>query len=124
MPIPYAPESPESRHVLVVEADGSALDTRAALLAGSGYAVTTARGLRDLALHAEFAVAILSTSLSGKVLREIAEAIRRRWPRARILIIGDVQLTLDDHLYDDAVHHLQRNDQFLRCLARLSQVPA
>ena len=120
---PSLPRSSAAQSVLVVEADVIALDTRAAFLQGSGYTVTTARSLREIELQPELSVAILSLPFGTKVLQDIAEFIRRRWPRARILVIGDVQLALDDHLYDDAVHHFSREEEFLKALAKLSALP-
>jgi hypothetical protein len=46
-------------------------------------------------------VAVLHHSLALHELRSAAEYIRRRWPDAAILVIGEQAEQLDDPLYDD-----------------------
>ena len=51
------------------------------------------------------ALAILSASLGNRGLRASAEAVRRRWPLAQILIVGGSAFRLEDHLYDEPIDH-------------------
>jgi hypothetical protein len=46
-------------------------------------------------------VAVLHHSFAPHDLRYAAEYIRRRWPDAVILVIGEQAKQLDDPLYDD-----------------------
>jgi hypothetical protein len=46
-------------------------------------------------------VAVLHHSFAPHNLRFAAEYIRRRWPDAVILVIGELSEQLDDPLYDD-----------------------
>ncbi len=110
--------------VLVLEADAIALGKRAALLQETPYTVTTARNLQEVQRQREISIAILSISFGAKSLRDTAEFIRGRWPLARILVVGDVQLALEDNLYDEAVHDLSRKEELLNALARLSEAPS
>ncbi len=123
LPALSVPDCAIAQNILVVEADRSALDIRAAFLEGSGYKVTTAHSLREIESQPELSVAILSLSFGPTVLRDTAESIRRRWPRARILVVGDVQFAIDDHLYDESVHHSSRKEEFLEALAKISEPP-
>ena len=115
---------PVAQTVLVLEADPTVLDRRASFLQESAYTVTTARSLREIGSQPELSIAILSLSFGAAALRDTAAFIRRSWPRARILVVGDVQLALDDNLYDDAIHHLSRKEELLKALTKLSGVPA
>lgn len=51
----------------------------------------------------EVSLAILEVAGSARELRQRAELIRRRWPHAQILLIGDSVDDLDDPLYDARV---------------------
>lgn len=51
----------------------------------------------------QISVAILEVMGSVCELRQKAELIRRRWPQAEILLIGDSVDDLDDPLYDERV---------------------
>jgi hypothetical protein len=46
-------------------------------------------------------VAVFHHSFSPRDLRYAAEYVRRRWPDAVILVIGEQAKQLDDPLYDD-----------------------
>jgi hypothetical protein len=50
-----------------------------------------------------FDIAILHQTLSQREVRDASEYIRRRWPRARILVICAETEFLDDPLYDEWV---------------------
>lgn len=110
--------------VLVVEPDLDLLAKRALLLCISNYSVVTANSYRDIFClrgEAGLRLAVLSETLGEFALRASAEFIRRQWPRARILIFGIAQSSLEDQLYDDAVDHRSQPEELLDALARLSE---
>ena len=49
------------------------------------------------------ALAILSDRLGQRLLGTVAQTIRRQWPRARILILGQAGGILEDYLYDEQI---------------------
>lgn len=49
------------------------------------------------------ALALLSDSLGQSGLRDVAESVRQRWPKAKILVLGRAVPALDDPLYDDEI---------------------
>jgi hypothetical protein len=110
--------------VLLVEPDLDVLSDRTLLLSRSKYTVAPASSYREIfGLRSEigFGLAVLNDSLGGLALRAAAEFVRRQWPSARILILGNAQATLEDYLYDEAVNHRIESTEFLDTLARLSE---
>jgi hypothetical protein len=71
-----------------------------------GFALAVAEGYRDLlgtVLEEGCEVAVLHQTLPEKELIEAAHFIRRRWPRARIVMVRAEEWWIDDALYDDRV---------------------
>jgi hypothetical protein len=110
--------------VLLVEPDLDVLADRMLLLSRSKYIVAPASSYREIfGLRSEigFGLAVLNDSLGGLALRAAAEFVRRQWPSARILILGNAQAVLEDYLYDEAVNHRIQSTDLLETLARLSE---
>lgn len=61
------------------------------------------RQLWMLPRQESFHVAVLHNTLSDGELEETSQLIRRRWPKARILVIRYGEGFLDDALYDEQV---------------------
>jgi hypothetical protein len=104
------------RGILAVEPDSGVLSAKGLLLTKANYCVTPATGLGDLfSLRntAAFALAILSDHLGQRLLGTVAETVRRHWPRARILILGQVPAVLEDYLYDEHIHRSSDPQQVL-----------
>ena len=102
----FAIDNPMQREILLVESSISMLTSQALLLANSNYCVTTASSDQEtftLRHMRAVTVAILSASLGQRILRAVAEAVRRQWPLARILILGRPTSMLEDDLYDDQI---------------------
>jgi hypothetical protein len=96
------------RGILLVEPDITLLNAEASLLTRSNYLVTPAFGQREVsALRRTKAIAlgILSDHLGPKILGSVAQAVRKQWPLARILIVGRAESVLEDHLYDEQTEH-------------------
>jgi len=94
------------RGILAVEPNSAILSEKALLLTKANYCVTPATGLCDLfrLRNTEaFALAILSDRLGQPLLGSVAANVRRQWPRIRILILGQVPIVLEDHLYDEQI---------------------
>lgn len=110
------------RTILLVEPDISTLSTEALLLTNSDYCVTTAFSPLEIFLlrdTASIALAILSASLGRYTLRSVAEAVRKQWPLARILVLGQAGSVLEDHLYDEEIDPYPEPKQLLDDLDRL-----
>ncbi len=119
-----AADNSSQRGILLVEPDSTILTTHALLLTNSDYCVATAFSDRETFVlrHTKVVtVAILSASLGYRILCAVAEAVRRQWPLARILILGRPASMLEDHLYDDQIDHYPAPKQLLDALERLSK---
>jgi len=110
--------------VLLVEPDLEVLDNKTQLLSKSNYIVAPAGSYREIfGLRSEigFRLAVLSDTLGELALRAATEFIRRQWPSACVLILGNAQAALEDYLYDEAVNHRIQSTELLDTLARLSE---
>lgn len=110
--------------ILLVEPDLDVLVDRTLLLSRSNYTVAPASSYREIfGLRSEigFDLAILNDNLGELALRAAAEFVRRQWPPARILILGNAQATLEDSLYDEIVKHRIEPAELLDTLARMSE---
>jgi hypothetical protein len=67
----------------------------------------------------QVSVAVLDLSSSERELLQNAEHIRRRWPGAVILLVGDKLPHLDDPLYDERVASDIQPGELLDVLERL-----
>jgi hypothetical protein len=77
---------------------------RDAVLFGKGYGFAGVSSYWNLCRLPEAVsadIAILHDSFPKHELRYAAEYIRRRWPTAIILLMGQGEAVLDDPLYDD-----------------------
>jgi hypothetical protein len=92
-----------------------------ALLNGP-YPVTVVNmsGLFALAQSDPFPIAVLSDRLGPSELIAAAQFVRRQWPQARILVLGQAAPVLGDNLYDDSIAHSCEQVGLLKTLARLS----
>jgi hypothetical protein len=121
LPLIAAPE-PIWRGILLIDPDVSVLSAEYLLLTNSNYCVTPAFSHREVFVLREtkgVALAILSDSLGQELLGAIAETVRRQWPLARILILGQAESVLEDHLYDEQINHSLNPTQLLDDLERL-----
>ena len=114
------------RAILLVAPDTAIISADVLLLTNSNYCVSSAFGdveIFALRHNKAFALAILSASLGYRGLHASAEAVRRQWPLARILILGRSAFGLEDHLYDEQVSQAPDPTQLLDTLERLSKEP-
>jgi len=91
---------------LLVDPDPRCLEARWLLLSGSRSQAQTACTpceVYGVQLDGEPEIAVLSDSLGSFQLQAVAEYVRHRWPRARILVIGPTAPLLEDQLYDERV---------------------
>jgi len=110
------------RGILAVEPDIAVLNEKSLLLTKANYCVTPASSDRDLFLlrgMKAVAVAILSDHLGQRLLRTVAETVRRQWPRTRILILGQSTMGLEDYLYDEQIYRSSDPRQVLADLEML-----
>jgi hypothetical protein len=118
------PEVAPWRGILAVEPDIAALHRGSLLLAKANYCVTPASSDRELFLlrgMKAVALAILSDHLGQRLLRTVAETVRRQWPRTRILILGQSAMGLEDYLYDEQIYRSSDPQQVLADLDMLYQ---
>ena len=107
---------------LLVDPDPHCLEARWMLLSGSGsppQSVCAPSEVFGMQLDGEPGVVVLSDSLGSFQLQAVAEYIRHRWPRARILIIGRTVPLLDDQLYDECVADGLSPAEFLAVVERI-----
>jgi DNA-binding response OmpR family regulator len=112
--------------VLLVEPDPELMAKRALLLMRSSYLVITACDTREVFVLRGSAgplIAVLNDALGDFQLHICAEFVRRHWPSTRILVLGAAYQALEDHLYDDAVEHDFKPEDFLDTLERLLEDP-
>jgi len=110
------------RGILAVEPDLAVLNAKSVLLTQANYSVTPATNdgdLFSLQTTKAFALAILSDRLGKRLLGAVAQIVRKQWPRARILIMGEVPRMLEDYLYDEQIFRSSDPQQVLADLERL-----
>jgi hypothetical protein len=106
---------------LLVDPDPYLLETRQFLLSSFSKSITTVRVAWDvfrLQLKPEPQIVVLSDTLGSFQLREVAEHVRHRWPRARILVVGTAVPALEDPDYDETVTADSGPTEFLAAVAR------
>jgi len=110
------PKAAPWRSILAVEPDVAVLHAKSLLLAKANYRVTRASSDRELFTlrgTKPVALAILSDHLGPRLLGTVAEIVRRYWPRARILVLGQVPVGLEDYLYDEHIDRSSDSQQVL-----------
>lgn len=120
------PDSQVLPFLLLVEPQ-TVYSIRAVQLGRRGFRVTQtdcARDLFQMRNLLRFAMAVLSDELGATSLRAVAESVRRQWPGARILILGHVPISMEDHLYDQVAPHSADEDALLSTLDRLMRIPS
>ncbi len=111
--------------ILLVESDQHLLDSRSLLLTKSDFRVFAAGNARDvyrLRNVPMVSVAVLSGTLSYSALRAAAECVRDKWPTARILILGVVQTSFEDYLYDEALDYRFQPQELLDTISKLCRI--
>jgi hypothetical protein len=111
-------------NVLLVEPSMVPRSDRELLLSAANYRVTAVSDIHDvivLRFKRPVAVAVLSDMLGSLRLRVAAEAVRRQWPEAKILILGCGGPAVEDHLYDEAVSHRHEATALLGLLQMLAE---
>jgi hypothetical protein len=105
-PSPRSPRWTRAGSALLVDPDPVLLAERHRLLMRASltvFAVTAPTSLYELQPPEEPFVALVSSALGKFQLSAVTEYVRHRWPRVRILIVGEAFPHLEDQLYDDAV---------------------
>lgn len=113
-----------SKTTLLVDPNSGRLETRRLLLSALNYSVRIAscpREVFQLETEGELQTAILSDALGSFQMQAVAEYIRHRWPRTKILVIGRAVPALEDHLYDETVEASAGPAQFLAIIERCSR---
>jgi hypothetical protein len=90
------------------------------------YCVTVVKDVRELFLVQDgepFHLALLSDDLGSLALVAAAQSVRRQWPEARILVLGQAAVKLEDNLYDDAIGHSCKQEDLLEALTKLGSDP-
>ena len=64
-------------------------------------------------------VIVLNCSLSKYELEEVGRLARRRWPKAKILVIRDGEDFMEDALYDDRIFSSRNPDSFIASIERM-----
>ncbi len=113
------------RTALLVDPDPHCLEARWLLLSGSygpPQAACTPHEVFGLELDCEPEVVVLSDSLGSFQLQAVAEYVRHRWPRARILLVSQADPSLEDQLYDECVTNGFNPAEFLAAVERAVKV--
>ncbi|SNS71686.1 hypothetical protein SAMN05421770_10248 [Granulicella rosea] len=107
--------------ILIVDPDPGLLAARTQLLsAAMDYVAASSEESTGTDLcNMEVEVAILSQTLGQETLLVLAQEIRQYWPDACILLFGNVDVVLEDRLYDDAIDVHCRPEQLLGMLHKL-----
>jgi DNA-binding response OmpR family regulator len=108
--------------ILLVESDQHLLNSRSLLLTKSDFRVFRAGNACDV-YHLRsvpmVSVAVLSNTLGDSGLRAAAECVREQWSTARILILGEVQTSFEDYLYDEALDCRFQPYELLKAISKL-----
>jgi hypothetical protein len=95
-----------SERVLMVESDPTLRYSRDLLLSIFDIPIRVASGYNDVYHLADtgcFCLVTISLSPSQTEAAKVAEYVRRKWPTARILLLGTLSAAFDDPLYDEIV---------------------
>jgi hypothetical protein len=125
-PIVVSPLRGKQLEVLFVEPDVIERADRPMALLERDYRVSLAKDIREIFFLRErpsFAVVVLSALLGPFALVEAARSVRRQWPGARIVIIGQAANVLEDHLYDETVAQSCKPQELIDMLAQLTSDP-
>ena len=121
--IPPVLNRTKGKATLLVDPDLSLLEARKLVLSTANYSVRIASAPRDvfqLQPEEDPQIVVLSDTLGSFQLQAVAEYVRHRWPRARILILGNAVPALEDALYDDSVEARFDAADFLAVVRRCS----
>jgi hypothetical protein len=113
---------PKAIHVLSVGAIDCGCMVHNALLNGPRFRLSVATDYRELWVipnQESIQVVILHSTLSSFELEYASRFIRRRWPRARILVVCNGEGFLDDALYDVRVVSNVSREVLLATIERL-----
>jgi hypothetical protein len=108
----------EAAPILLVDGDPSLRPSRAALLSRFNIPVKQVAGC-GLSEPGSFSLVVISLALPQDEAGKIAEYVRRRWPAAKILLLGRLSTDFDDPLYDDIVDASFNPSAFVEASERL-----
>lgn len=111
---------------LLVDPEPLRCAARGLLLCGAActlQAICTPGEIYRLQTREDPQIAILSAELGAEELTDVARHVRRRWPHARILVIGHAEGLLDDPLYDETVTAEFSPEELLKAIERCKQYP-
>ena len=109
--------------ILIVDPDPSLLAARSQLLKAAEHyvAACSEEAVRAELCSMEIKVAILSQTLERALLETLAQEIRIYWPNAYILLFGNMEVTLEERLYDDSIDVHCRPEELLSILHLLQK---
>ena len=99
---------PARLNIVLIEPIAAFLPDHRFLLSNDRYRVTCVRDTRELCLlrtQESFALALISDALGQVELDDAARSVRKQWPAARILVLGQAAVVLEDYLYEEALPH-------------------
>ena len=99
----------ELASILLVEADPELRSSRRLLLGSLQHPVLAVAGYQDVcSLPADSNCCLVAIDLRPceHEAQRVAAHVRRVWPRAKILLLGEPSRDFDDPLYDDSVRSL------------------
>ncbi len=112
------------RTVLLVGQDPEMSSTRLYLLNALNVTVTIATGYSEACSRPErssYSVVAIGMRAGFEEARKMALHVRRSWPNAKILLLGESTLDLDDPLYDDIVDPAFNSAALVRSFLQLSK---
>jgi hypothetical protein len=105
--VPARSTATQAMSVLLVEPDPELRDSRYLLLSCLRIPVLTVGSYAEVFQLLEptcYSLIVLSIRSNERQASHVAEYMRRRWPTAKILLLGDTCGYLDDPLYDERVN--------------------
>lgn len=99
---------PARLSIVLIEPIAASLPDRRFLLSNDRYRVTCVRDTRELSLlrtEEAFVLVLISDALGQVGLIDAARSVRKQWPAARILVLGQAAAVLEDYLYEEALPH-------------------
>lgn len=109
--------------LLLIEPDPSRSSEWAAQMDGSPFYVTRVNGPGDIPGMRgafDFSVVVLSDGMGLLALQACAQMVRKQWPKARIVLVGQAPDQFDDHLYDESIVHASDGGQLLAVLEKVT----
>lgn len=113
---------PVQAGVLLVEPEVELCESRRLLLVKIAHCVDVVRGYKEVfSLHPGngYNLIVLNARHNNQEARDVSEYVRRCWPAAKVLLVGEDCGCIDDPLYDEIVDATGNPPALMAALQRL-----